>query len=519
MLSRLKRACPSLLTWPKFLDLLWIVTLASLPITSFPLFTRLTGAQVAPLSALPIVLLFLLWFVPYLLRRGSIPRESFLAGVFVLVVLLSNAGVFFIEVPSFKGKTLFGQEIRSFATLAIGLAFYFVFATWPQDKERLRKIWQGINLGGILLVIWALLQAYFMFKGWDGYPGWMQRIQNLLVYKSPQVELVYGRVNGLTYEASWFAHQMVMLYLPLWLAATYQRTSAFKFRLFRLSLENILLLLGIVVFFLSSPRVGMISLLLSLGYLYLILNLAIFKRVVGAIMALPWVKHQRFQRQIKVLIAALVALLFLASYAGLLAAVVFVSSRRDWRLSMMLSYPLSKEEILGALTLKEDVLLYLSIRWAFMERMIYWVTGWRIFQSYPWLGVGLGNAGFFFLQHVPNLGWASVEVRSLFYRLKAFPNIKSFWVRLLAETGLVGFSVFVTWIYLLLRSARLSYRSANPVLKTLALAGQLSLIAFIGEGFSIDSFALPYLWVMTGLISAVGLVYRQELSKTGQVSV
>jgi hypothetical protein len=277
--------------------------------------------------------------------------------------------------------------------------------------------------------------------------------------------------------------------------------------------------LGIVVFFLSSPRVGMISLLLSLGYLYLILNLAIFKRVVGAITTLPWVKRQRFQRQIKVLIAALVALLFLASYAGLLAAVVFVSSRRDWRLSMMLSYPLSKEEILGALTLKEDVLLYLSIRWAFMERMIYWVTGWRIFQSYPWLGVGLGNAGFFFLQHVPNLGWASVEVRSLFYRLKAFPNIKSFWVRLLAETGLVGFSVFVTWIYLLFRSARLSYRSANPVLKTLALAGQLSLIAFIGEGFSIDSFALPYLWVMTGLISAVGLVYRQELSKTGQVSV
>jgi hypothetical protein len=47
----------------------------------------------------------------------------------------------------------------------------------------------------------------------------------------------------------------------------------------------------------------------------------------------------------------------------------------------------------------------------------------------------------------------------------------------------------------------------------IALAGQLGLIAFIGEGFSIDSFAMPYIWVTAGLIAASGWVYRKRLAQ------
>jgi hypothetical protein len=141
--------------------------------------------------------------------------------------------------------------------------------------------------------------------------------------------------------------------------------------------------------------------------------------------------------------------------------------------------------------------------------MIYWITGWHIFQLYPLLGVGLGNAGFFFPSQLPASAWASVEVRNLLFRIKAFPNIKSLWVRLLAETGIVGFALFATWIYILFRSALLSYRSQDPMIKTLALAGQLSLVALLAEGFSVDSFAMPYLWAMAGIVAATGYLYRQ----------
>jgi hypothetical protein len=139
---------------------------------------------------------------------------------------------------------------------------------------------------------------------------------------------------------------------------------------------------------------------------------------------------------------------------------------------------------------------------AFAERVVYWAAGWRIFNDFPLLGVGLGNAGFFFLEKMPPFGWALWEVSQLFYRLAYLPNTKSMWARLLAETGWVGFSVFITWLYVLWRSAKAAYNEASPLIKTVALAGMLSLVAYLVEGFSLDSFAMPYLWASMGLLTA-----------------
>jgi hypothetical protein len=87
------------------------------------------------------------------------------------------------------------------------------------------------------------------------------------------------------------------------------------------------------------------------------------------------------------------------------------------------------------------------------------------------------------------------------------------WVRILAETGLLGFAVFLAWYYLLWRSSRLTQAAkAPPVLAVAGLAGQMALVAFLIEGFSIDSFALPYIWVSFGIISASGLLSRKEIS-------
>jgi hypothetical protein len=100
------------------------------------------------------------------------------------------------------------------------------------------------------------------------------------------------------------------------------------------------------------------------------------------------------------------------------------------------------------------------------------------------------------------------------YYLTQLPNVKSLWFRLLAETGLVGFSVFLTWLYILFQSSRFSQHNHNATIKTFAFAGQLALLALIGEGFSIDSFAMPYFWVIAGLIAAIAMIYRRENSQT-----
>jgi hypothetical protein len=500
--------------WQRFLDILWVAVLVCLPLTSLPLFVDLTkGAVVCPLSALPIFVLFFVWFIPYLLQRGKIPKEGLPLFYFLMIAIAVSAGAFFIDIPAFKGKDIIGQEGRAFLTLAIGIAFYFVFATWPSNHDRLKKTLQWINVGGILMASWTLLQAYFILKNYNQYPDWMLNIQKLLVEQSPSLIVGNTRVTGLTYEPSWFAHQMVMLYLPLWLAATYERKSAFNFRLLRISVENILLVVGLIEFYLCSPRIALIAFIPMTVFLFAKFNLAVIRKLIQTITIRWFARQQKAANLLKGLVSAGIGVLLLAAYTGILIAVIYLGSQRDYRLARLINNPPTWQEITGIVTLKEDMLFYVSNRLIFLERISYWVTGWHIFNQHPWLGVGLGNAGLFFLDQMPASGWASYEIRTALTSLPQPPNIKSFWVRLLAETGLVGFSIFLAWFYILWRSIRLTGHSNEPILKILALAGQLSLIAFLAEGFSIDSFAMPYLWVSAGLISASGIIYRQTLHK------
>ena len=492
------------------LDVLWAVAMLSLPFTSFPLLVNLTGAIVAPLAAIPIFLLVLFWLIPYLLRQRALPGETIPLVIFALVVLLACSLAFFYDIPGYKGRTIFGQELRALVTFVIGLAFLLTTASWPQTETRLRRTLLWINIGGILAIFWTSLQAYFFFADVGQFPAWYEHIMEWFVVRSASFNAPNPRVTGLTYEPSWFAHQMVMLYIPLWIAASYYRTSAFRKRFFGISAENVLLVLGVGLFFLTSPRIGLISFFLIGVFLFVKLNLAILRRLVNFITSRPRFQGNRKHVALRILVTGITTLVLVTVYSAALAASIYFISQRDWRFALLVTEPPSWQEILAILSLDEAALLSLAHRLAFMERVVYWFTGWHVFNDHPLLGVGLGNTGFFTLEKAPAIGWASYEIRALFFRLPQLPNIKSFWVRLLAETGLVGFSVFISWLVLLFRSARLTLRSQQPLLQTLALTGQLSLVAFIGEGFSIDSFAMPYLWVTLGLIIAASWYYRQH---------
>jgi hypothetical protein len=303
---------------------------------------------------------------------------------------------------------------------------------------------------------------------------------------------------------------MVMIYLPIWIAATYQKTSAFKFRLFHISAENILLVFGVGVFFLSSPRIGLLSFLLMVFYLFVRLNISLYRRMLAYLSHRQSVRLDGSNGLHSNWIRLFTGLTIIAVYALVLFGVFYFGVRRDWRLATLVSNPPTTQELVGLLTLDQNTLLELSHRFIFLERMVYWLNGWNVFNQYPWLGVGLGNAGFFFPKLAPAMGWASFEIRNVLFYFTQLPNVKSFWFRLLAETGIIGFSLFITWIYVLFQSARYAFHNQNPTVKTLSFAGQLALLAFIGEGFSIDSFAMPYLWVFAGLIAAIALLCRNN---------
>ena len=178
--------------------------------------------------------------------------------------------------------------------------------------------------------------------------------------------------------------------------------------------------------------------------------------------------------------------------------IIIIYSRFDPRMINLFSFSFNQDN---------PLLRYFN-ELKFGDRVVYWLTGWNIFNKYPIFGVGLGNAGFYFPQNIPAYGWSLLEVRSLIYRSHVLLNIKSLWFRLLAETGIVGFSLFIGWIISLFDNLIKKYESFGAIERTLGLAGILVVLGLIFEGLSIDSFAMPYWWISLGL--AVSSIKQAE---------
>jgi len=499
--------------WNIAFEVLWAAALIGLPLTSFPPFYALTGALVTPFSALPLALLMAAWLLPYLLRGGRLPAEIRPLTAFLAAAVLINALAFFASPMLIKDKTLLSQFMRTYLTLGIGLIFFFSFAAWPRTSAQFRKTMQWITLGSLLWTAANLTHYLLQIKidSWPMFKAYLDFRETFFTVAHPFVEN-QTRFYGLTYEPSWFNHQLNLLYLPLWLAAAYQRSSAFRFRLWIFSVEDLLLPLALWQFIMASPRIGLAALLLVL----LVLALRVIGRLIRHLqgrMAARWGFARRRQTLTRVLLGAVMAAVLLGTAWGGGTAFFNWAVRTDWRMELIKNAPPTQAEINKLLQLDRPTFLEISRRFAFLERMVYWYDGWDIFNSHPWLGVGLGNAGFYFSENLTGAGWATTEVRDVVYRLGGMPNLKSFWVRLLAETGLLGFALFAAWYVLLWISARATQKSQDILLRTVGLAGELALIAFIVEGFSVDSLAMPYLWVMTGLICAAGMAYRGEIKR------
>ncbi len=463
----------------------WALLVLLLPLTSLPLLARLARSEtVAAASAIPLAFLIVSWFIPYLLRGGRFPKIVLPVLGLVCVMILASAAAFFIDIPPFKGISLLKRETQTFLTLAIGMGFYLVTSAWADTPGRLRLTLQLVNLGGLVMIAWSLVQAYYWYEV-GSIPASMVSFQRQLSLTSFFVR----RVNGFAYEPSWLAHMLNMVYLPWWLAASVRGYSVHRFRLLRISVENVLLVLGGAVLFLSSSRVGLISLLLMLAYLVLMGTLALIRKV------RRWLTSRtRMAGQGGVgrsLLSGGLLLFFAVLYAAGAVGAVYVASRYDPRMARLFSIDLSKGNIFDY-----------ANQLIFAERLVYWATGWAIFGGHPFLGVGLGNAGYFFPTNMPGFGWALTEVNNLMFRMQVIPNTKSLWTRILAETGIVGFAFWSVWLYVLWMAGRFLREHREPVIKALGWMGALALISLLAEGFSIDSLALPYLWFTMGLISA-----------------
>ena len=134
------------------------------------------------------------------------------------------------------------------------------------------------------------------------------------------------------------------------------------------------------------------------------------------------------------------------------------------------------------------------------------------YEASPIMGVGLGASGFYIYDHLPDWSLTTVPeiARQLSPETRLYPNPKNMYVRVLAETGLLGFFIFVAFLFSVLGDALRALQSKTTVGGYLAVAGIFSWFAIALYNVTQDSFATPNLWINFGILVGMTAFMRDS---------
>jgi hypothetical protein len=296
----------------------------------------------------------------------------------------------------------------------------------------------------------------------------------------------------MTYEPNWFAEQICFLLIPWLLASVLSGYSVFRWHWRWVTIELFFLIWAMVVLVFTFSRTGLFVLiaLVFVGILF-------FRSPGGK-------EGEKGNSRTKTWVRRLVE-------AGLLVVILigmiyFVGSQNTF-FSRLWNYwsEASKTSVAGFF---EHI--------GFSARFAYGQAAYSTFEAYPEIGVGVGNYAFYFQEMLPDEPIARTP--ELLKIVTPDPGRnrlitpKNFYFRILSETGLIGAAAFVSFLIAILGCALFLWYSAEKEQYFWGKAGLLGLIAFALAAFSFDSFAIPNMWVVFGLITSAAWVFgRKEI--------
>lgn len=477
--------------------LLWALILISLPITSFRYMPFMgAGTYVRPLALYPLALLFPLLLIQ--LKQGKIARPwpgaltILLAFTFAALAATALGGTFApIEL---RGVEYADRAIRAMLTLVIGLMFFLTAVWMNQSEDDVKFSVRWLLVGLVFDLIWSAIQFVGLNRG---YRQELIKIQNLFSVRG----LVQNkRVSGFAFEPSWLAGQLATIYIP-WLVASVL-TGYRVFTVHRLPptvaklIEPILLLSSLTVLLMTYSRSGLAVVVLAGCFTVAIVGRERVSAFGGWVRAgfdsqLWTSRGAAIKAAGSRLLLAAIAITALAGAAAFLADKGYIAAL----------FKAPKDDLSSYIT---DA--YLGPRIAYSEAAL------ASFQQSPWTGVGLGAAGFSMYRNMPN--WVLAGQPEIAEQLSPessdFPNPKNLYARLLAETGLLGFALFVAFYLALLADALGLVRQTSPTARWLTAAALFAFIAIVLQGFSQDSFAMPEIWINLGLLAGAAGAWKEN---------
>ncbi|MBN2499301.1 MAG: hypothetical protein JXB38_00960, partial [Anaerolineales bacterium] len=360
------------------------------------------------------------------------------------------------------------RVVRAWFSVAVGLVFFYCAAQMNRSEADLKRSLKWLYAGLALTILWGAVQVVAIYTP-------LIRIQTLskvqLLFSARR--LLNRRVSGFAYEPSWLSDQLVILYFPWLLAAVLANYRLTRFKW----LEPVLLLglLGLEVF--TFSRSGILSLAITSVAVIVLTGQRWMRRI------WDWFRSP-FKEPAKLagkLLRGGVVLALLAAVAG--------------TFYLLSDYPYFAR--LWQFNLEGGFIDYI-INISAGPRLAYSWAGIQTFAQHPLGGVGLGASGFYLFDNLPD--WAYIAMAEVSRRLSpdsnVFPNTKSLYIRLLAETGLVGFWAFAAYLLAILGSVRKLFMQQRYI----AIAGLCIWLTVVLRNFTQDSLTFPIMWIGFGII-------------------
>jgi O-antigen ligase len=451
---------------------LWGAALFTLPVTSFRHFPFLgDSTYVRPLALFPIGLLILILLVQMARGERSLLRvETFTPLLaFTLLALIATGWGALLDPLPMRGYGYFGRAIRAWVTLGIGLSFFLAAVWMNRSEEDLRFSIRWLLAGFVMNLLWSGIQALAFYT-----PLLEKETVTHWQLAFSMRELVRtNRISGMAYEPAWLAGQIATVYLPWLFASLLTRVHVTRFRWLEVLLLGSagLLLLG------TFSRGGLFTALGACALTFLLVGRAELRA------GWNWFASG-FQRGGNWLLRAGV---LLVSVGVLIGAGLFLS-QKGYITRLFSTRAESVEEFI--------------IENSAGARAAYNIGALGAYGESPLLGVGLGASGFYIYDHLPD--WALTTVPEIARQLnpenRLYPNPKNMYLRLLAETGLIGLFVFIAFLFSVLGDALRALQTRTLLGRYLGIAGIFSWLAIALYNGTQDSFATPNLWINFGIL-------------------
>jgi O-antigen ligase len=458
------------------------LVLVTLPVTSFRYMPLMgAGTVVRPLALYPLGLLMLVLLYQVWMKRIIHPwnRTLTILLAFTLAVLVSTTIGSLYSPIELRGQGYWDRALRAGITLVIGLSF-FISAVWMnRNEDDLKFSIKWLFIGLIFHIVWGGIQAIGLNIGLRDE---LNKIQNLF---STRGLVRNKRVSGFAYEPSWLAGQLASLYIPWLFAALLMkyRISRFKW------LEPFLFIGGIVILLLTYSRSGLAILIGAATVTFMFAGSETMRGLqkwylTGFEKKEDKSRWEMIQTSVSRIVVSLVLVGAVAGAGLFLADKGYISA--FWNSSARSLWDYAIDVYLG-------------------PRLAYVTAALTAFQLHPLTGVGLGASGFYMYNNMPD--WSLTGIPEIARQLSSlsnlYPNPKNLYVRLLAETGLPGFILYVSFLFTALAYAFSNLRRKTRVLQFLGAAGLFSIAAVALQGNSQDSFAMPEIWINLGILAGV----------------